>query len=292
MTLSGYLPRGAWPGWLGGFLLLPLLVMGVACDCDDDDCLRCRVDDQAPAAPRGLFSITGDNAVRLVWLANTEPDVAGYDIWWNYSYEGEYTYLGSVAHAAGIYEYEYLDTGAVNSVTYFYAVTAYDHSGNQSELSVELVKDTPRPEGTAVTLTNALDPSGLATAGFDLSTQRIVAGDDPAADFHFEYYVDGGWEHFVLLTGEVGGNGLDVQIQDMGWTSGFDEIGYAPPAGWSASGAVEAIREHTYVLLTRDGANGYYAKIRLAVVTPSHITFDWAFQADPWNQELVVGPGE
>lgn len=278
------------PAWWAVLLILPLALFGVACDCDDDDCVRCRVDDEPPAAPRGLFSITGDEEVTLVWLANTESDLEGYDVWWNYEYEGEYEYLASVGHVDGVYEYEFVDNGAVNGETYYYAVTAFDEAGNESPLSVEEVWDTPRPEGTAVTLTNALDGQGIETAGFDLSAHRVVAGDDPAADFHFEYYEDGGWEHFLLLTGELGGDGLDIRIQDMGWTANFDEIGFAPPDdGWSETGTAEAIREHTYVLLTQEDGSGYYAKIRLEAVSPSHITFDWAFQGDPWNRQLVVG---
>ncbi len=276
--------------WLAVLLVLALVFVGVACDSDDDDCICPRVDDDPPAAPRGLFSITGDQEVTLVWLANTESDVAGYDLWWNYEYEGEYEYLATVGHVEGFYDYEFIDNEAVNGETYFYAVTAFDEAGNESPMSIEEVWDTARPEGSAVTITNALNGQGLVTAGFDLSTQRVVAGDDPAADFHFEYYEEGGWEHFLLLTGEVGGDGLGVRIQDMGWTANFDEIGFAPPDdGWSETGTAEAIREHTYVLLTQEGSNGYYAKIRLAAVSPSHITFDWAFQTDPWNRQLVVG---
>ena len=157
---------------------------------------------------------------------------------------------------------------------------------------MENVFDTPRPEGSAVVITNALDERGFATAGFDLATHQVVAADDPAADFHFEAWSEAGWQHRVIYTGAYGSDGAEVQIQDMGWTESFEEIGYAPPdAGWSETGSGEAIAGHTYVLLTQQGSSGYYAKIRVWAVDGNHITFDWAYQVDPWNRELAVPDG-
>ena len=272
---------------LGG-ILTTSIVVGTGCRCDEDDCIRCDIDLDAPAAPRGLYSITGNNQVTLVWLANTEPDVEGYDVWWNYSFEGEYSYLGTVRHDENAYEFEFVDSGAANSETYFYAVTAFDRQGNESDLSFDSVQDTPRPDGFSVVLTNAEDPGARDSAGFDLESKLIVAADDPRADFHYVHYEDNGMDHYLIQTGVWNGAWDHVQVQDMGWTDSFDEIGYAPSGGWSESGIAEAIAGHTYVLLTQEGSNGYYAKIWLRAVSSSHITFDWAYQADPWNRELSV----
>ena len=41
----------------------------------------------------------------------------------------------------------YVDDDVRNGSTYFYAVSAYDYDGNESELSPEQVYDTPRPSG-------------------------------------------------------------------------------------------------------------------------------------------------
>ncbi len=60
-------------------LLATLVLLGlVMAGCGDDETTRPPV---PPAAPRGMFSITGDGNVTLVWLANTESDVVGYRIY-------------------------------------------------------------------------------------------------------------------------------------------------------------------------------------------------------------------
>ena len=46
----------------------------------------------------------------------------------------------------------YTDTTVRNGETYYYAVSAYDADGNESELSPEDASDTPRPEGRNVVL--------------------------------------------------------------------------------------------------------------------------------------------
>ncbi|MEO0156993.1 MAG: hypothetical protein ABIL07_07755, partial [candidate division WOR-3 bacterium] len=69
-----------------------------------------------------------------------------------------------------------------------------------------------------------------------------------------------------------------------GYTASFDEIGYAPDDGWSPTGIVEAIVGHTYVIWTWDN---HFAKIRVASLKPGYVIFDWAYQVDPGNPELV-----
>ncbi|MCK4305791.1 MAG: hypothetical protein KAY24_16255 [Candidatus Eisenbacteria sp.] len=274
-----------WPASLGAMLVLVALGIWGCESCDECSCVY--PDVTAPAAPRGLYSITGDNNVTLVWLANTEADLEGYSIWWNTSYEGEYECLATVS-PSGCYEEEFIDVGVINSNTYYYAVTAFDRSGNESDFSLENVWDTPRPGGADAVISSALEhPENPENAGFDLSQERVVNGSDPRADFHYQYWMD--TQEAFIVTEHWGGTGAHVLIQDMGWTADFDEIGFAPPDdGWSPSGVVEAIQHHTYVLLTLEGGYGYYAKIRLTAVSPSHIRFDWAFQADPWNQQLMA----
>ena len=216
-----------------------------------------------PAPPRGLFSVTGDGQVTLYWYANTEADIEGYNLWWSDSYEGLYELIETVDACAGCYR-ESAIVETPNGVTRFYAASAFDTSGNESGLSLEEVRDTPRPEGFSVTISNALSSDGYDTAGFDLSSATRVAANSPGSDFWYEYYEDMG--HGLLVAGsELYWPEDAAQIQDMGWTWDFDEIDVAPPdEGWSPTDITEAIREHTYVLLTRAGC---YAKIRLTART-------------------------
>jgi len=268
-------------------LVLPLLLVVAGCDWDDDEC-SCPVHDrEAPAAPRDLYSITGDEQVTLVWLANTELDVEGYYLWWSDSYIGPYHLITDLpACTDGCYWMEYVCTGLENSRTRFYAVSAYDDAGNESDLSHEEVWDTPRPEGHA-SIGNADEPGGFDVAGFDLRGKHVVAADSPDADFYYTYNDQTGG--YLVAGSDYYGGAETTDIQDMGWTDGFDEISFAPDdIGWSPTGTAEPITGHTYVVLTREG---YYAKIRLTEVGPGHAGFDWAIQLDAGNRQLKAPEG-
>ena len=55
--------------------LILLVAAGLVAGCDD------QADLTPPAAPRGVYSVTGDGKVTLHWLANTETDVAVYRVY-------------------------------------------------------------------------------------------------------------------------------------------------------------------------------------------------------------------
>ncbi len=267
-------------GWILLAALLPTLA---GCD-DDDDCPCPGPDLTAPAAPRGLYSITGDGQVTLVWLANTEPDLHGYDVWWSTAYDGEYHHIASLDPSGEYYE-EYVDQAARNGETYYYAVTAVDLAGNESELSREDVWDTPRPEGIAQVRARHALPS---QAGFDFDDGhtygRVVPADALDADFYYDYLPETG-EAFLVVA-----NPQYVLVQDMGYASSFQDIGFAPGAteGWSPTGVVEAIAGHVYAFRILDHALGFYAKVWLTGVTPGQIALWWAYQTQPGNQQLSV----
>jgi len=245
-------------------LLAPLLLTG----CVDDP-----HDVTPPAAPRGLYSTTGDGAVTLRWLANTEGDVAGYRIYEAPCAEGRGCPYERVGRTAGT---QFTVTGLVNGVTRYYAVAAYDESGNESDLSYEAVFDTPRPEGFGQALSSYQDvPS---TSGYDFSAYTTRAWDDSRCDMFFSF--NGTiYEMFVPDPANTG-------IQDMGWASSLDAIDYAPTSGWSPTGSVELIAGHDYVVWTSDN---HFAKFRVTSVG-SAVVFDWAYQVDAGNRELKIRP--
>lgn len=237
--------------------LLFLLFAG----CDEIE----QIDTIPPASPRGIRTISLDNAVELNWLENTEPDVAGYAVWWSDRYDGRYTLLGKTSGTA------FTDYDARNGVTTYYAVSAYDHEGNESDLSKEVVYDTPRPEGFGATVT---DYRTLPLkAGYDFSTLSSGPFDDQFTDFYFDA-ANGRFSMHVWT---------DTDIQDMGYTSSLDEISSAPVQGWSPSKTVEAIPGHTYVIWTWDD---HYAKVRVQETGSTRLVFDWAYQTATGNIEL------
>ncbi len=246
-------------------LLLPLLLFLGSCSKDPSSP---SYDRTPPFPPVGITSTSLDNAVELRWIENQEQDLAGYNIYASSSYNGHYSLIGTSRSSV------YTDRGARNGVTFYYAVTSFDYSGNESDLSRDVVYDTPRPEGRGVTLIDRFtDPR---RGGYEFAQYRVVHYDTDYTDVYME----------------TGGNGFpylvvwdDTDIQDMGYTTSIDEISVAPDDGWSPSGDALAIKGHTYVIWTHDN---HFAKIRITDASRTTITFDWAYQTAIGNPELFT----
>ncbi len=223
------------------------------------------LDTTPPTPPTGIIAINGDNQVTLSWYSNPERDVAGYNVYYAYSYHGKYTLIGSTNTNY------FVDNGAINGDTYYYAVTAYDYNGNESDLSYDVVYSTPRPEGFNQSIYDyRIYPD---YGGYSFTTYSTVAYDNIKSDFFFEnyngtYYLDV-WN--------------DSDIQDMGSTYNIYDIPYAPTSGWSPTKDEIAITGHTYVIRTWDN---HYAKVRVFSVSGDKISFDWAFQLVQGNRQL------
>lgn len=215
-------------------------------------------DNRPPSPPANIYTVTGDNRVDLTWDENSERDVAGYNIYYSTSYNGKYTLIGSSETNY------YIDYGAENGVTCYYAVTAYDYDGNESELSEDVVYDTPRPEGFNQAIYDYLMyPS---SSGYDFSSFAITPYDDDKTDFFFENYQG---EYYLNVWN-------DSDIQDMGPTRDIYDIDRAPENGWSTTKDVRAAVGHTYVIWTWDN---HFAKIRIKNITRDRVVFDWAYQS-------------
>lgn len=257
------------------FWLMPLaaLVLVAGCFEDNHHGVTAPHDTNAPAAPRGLFSVTGDGEVFLHWQANTESDVAGYHVYKSPCSSGSDCPYDLVGATTGT---SFTVSGLSNGETRYYAVAAYDRAGNESDLSYNDVYDTPRPEGFGRSLTNATD--GPATAGYDFSAFAVVPWNDAQADIYFS--TAGGTLHMSAPF-------VDTEIQDAGFASSLDAVDFAPPSGWSPTGTVELIVGHCYVLKISSSATvANYAKFRVTSLSSTRVTFDWAYQIDPNNGEL------
>ncbi len=254
-------------------LALAFLPFLAGCDdCIDDDCCHdgWYGDHIAPVRPAGVRSTTGDGRVTLTWLESRDEDVRGYRVYVSRRAEGPYDELGDTRQP------RFVDYGARNGHTYFYAVAAYDGCGNESELSYEDVFDTPRPEGRNLTLRSASHRPW--ESGYDFSEFTIQAPEDPGTDIYFQGSgPDGACMHAVSTR---------TRIQDMGYMPMVD-LDWAPDGGWSPAGRVELIPGHTYAVLTADG---FYAKFHVASLSSDRAVVDWAVQLDRGNRELSVQP--
>jgi len=223
-----------------------------------------------PSAPQGVYSVTGDSRVSLFWIRNTEPDFRDYALWRGPAYDGPFTKLGHTTATS------WIDDTAVNGATYFYAVSALSHSGLESDLSVESVFDTPRPEGFNLTLANS-DLGPDVGAGYDFSTGLVRRADDPLTDVYF--YAQGGLR--LLVARDV-----NTDVQDAGYTP-LEDLDWAPDDGWSPTGEVELIPGHSFYVWTRDNN---YAKVECVAVSSTQVTLNWAYQLVPGNPELKPHP--
>ncbi|MFO7447483.1 MAG: hypothetical protein R6W90_14020 [Ignavibacteriaceae bacterium] len=234
-----------------------------ACNINDDD--DWYYDNNPPAPPAGIEVFNGDDRVDITWNWNRESDVAGYNVYFSYSYSGEYTLIGSTS------DNYFIDRDAVNGNTYYYAVTAYDFNGNESDLSDDVIYSTPRPEGYNQAIYDYI--SYPNSGGYSFTTYSPVPYDGDDADFFFEnyqgtYYL-GVWD--------------DTDIRDMGPTRDIYDIPEAPETGWSPSKDEIAIPGHTYVIWTWDN---HFAKVRVKSISRDRIVFDWAFQLVEGERQL------
>jgi hypothetical protein len=288
--------RNAWKATL-------LVAAGAAfalAGCSDDDEY---VDLTPPAIPSGVTSITGDGAVYVRWLPNKENDLAGYRVWWDGDGDEEFEELARISEfEEGVYQDngtptasdDFLEYGDIlgfdfNGTYNSYAISAFDHAGNESDLSWEYVVDVPRPEGYDL----RLEPRSAFPqfSGYDLSSLSSQA--QPWNDIETDFWFDidaGSVPRFYA-------NNAWVRISDAGFQSydgfgGIDGVDIAPANGWSADGVVEAIPGHTYVLRIRNassasfGPDDNYAKIWLEGFEAGGALIWWAYQEVPGERQF------
>lgn len=218
-----------------------------------------------PSPPRGISTATGDHFVEIFWLANPEADVAGYKIYSSSTAQGRFTFIASTGQP------HFVDAGIQNGVTYYYAVSAYDFDGNESDPSADIAYDTPRPEGYDVQIADYRRNPG--SAGYDFSTYSVGNYDDQYTDLFFENFNG----TFYLNVWD------DSNIRDMGYTASVYDIAYAPADGWSPTKDARVYPGHTYAVQTWDN---HYAKVRVINVSLAGVNFDWVYQLQEGNPRL------
>jgi hypothetical protein len=223
-----------------------------------------------PAPPQGVYSVTGDEQVTIHWIKNTERDFSQYSVWRGPDFDGPYTRLGFTEATM------WIDDTANNAETYFYAISAIDRSGNESEFSEESVFDTPRPEGSGLVLVNySQEPDG--PSGYDFSMGVVRLADDPNTDVFF----DAGGGVWLLVARDI-----NTDVQDAGYRD-IQTLDWAPDDGWSPTGEAELIPGHSYYVWTRDN---HYAKVECVTVNDDQVVLNWAYQLVPGNPELKPHP--
>ena len=248
-------------------LLTALICAGISgcyIDTNDDS------DNEPPAVPRGVTTITGDEEIIIEWYPNGEYDLAGYQVW-----RGQNgTNFDSLAEVSENTT-RYIDSTVRNGETYFYAVSAYDTDGNESELSPENASDTPRPEGQNVSLDDY--NTFPDRSGFDFSRPEkgSIPWDMPTTDIYF------GFDTEVNVTYLYSDN--DTFLQDLGYHEDFHAVDVVPAEGYTTL-FIELIAGHIYAINTPDDN---FAKIHVRQISEERVIFDWAYQTDPKNVQLA-----
>lgn len=249
-------------------IIISLIFLILIQSCDVHEVGYHEVDYDPPGPPTGVVVLNGDYRVDIYWDDNRESDLAGYNVFYSYSYDGKYTLIGSSSYNS------FIDYDAVNGETYYYAVTAYDYNGNESDLSRDVVYATPRPEGFNQAIFDYRRfPNN---SGYSFSLYSVVSYDSIDVDFFFENFEG----YFYLNVWD------DTDIQDMGPTVDIYDIPTAPITGWSTTKDAVAVEGHTYVIWTW---NNHFAKIRISSITSERMVFDWTYQLAEGNRQLKRG---
>ncbi|MBP3965444.1 S-layer homology domain-containing protein [Paenibacillus lignilyticus] len=124
------------------------------------------VGNEAPLKPTGLESIAGDGNVTVSWTANTEADLAGYNVYRD----------GTLVTASPITATSLKLNDLENGKTYQIKVTAVDTAGNESEQAA--VSATPHDQTAPKKPTGlqASEGDGNVTVSWTANTEADLAG--------------------------------------------------------------------------------------------------------------------
>jgi hypothetical protein len=253
---------------------LVALILLTACSrhCCDDRRDDCYYDHTSPQVPYGVYTVTGDNWVKVYWEPVSDRDLSTYGVYWNDTASGYYERIAMTDATS------YTVNGLVNGETYYFAVDAWDLCGNSSDLSYETVFDTPRPAGYGLRLWEASefpDEAGIDFSEYSYGTQgMIVPWDDPYADVYLE---SEGNRLFLTATAD------DTDLLFWGYAETLDDIDYAPDTGWISGGSLLISQSNAYLVWTWDN---HFAKVLVTREQNDNITLDWAYQIDEGNPEL------
>ena len=244
-----------------------------------------------PPLPDGPFVIAMDNANYVTWgvASRGAADFSHYKV---------YQDLGTEAFLLGETDSEgFIDLLAQNGDTYQYFVTAVDELGHESDGSV-LAEGTPRPDFHGEWVYDRV--THPAQSGFrfveDEATDPLRGGSDTDTHFWLETDVDGWWL--------VAGAGTTFHRDPFATTAltcgpASDEfcadVPVAPASNYSAADLPVNAQESYVFRVVGDDGEIHYGVIRVEFVgfdgPDAIMIFDWAYQLQPGNPNLVPGVG-
>lgn len=164
--------------------------------------------------------------VTLAWDANTEPDLAGYRIHYGTS-SGVYPFSVDLRKNTGCTISD-LEEGT----TYFFAATAYDTHGDESEFSRELHYTTPSEDQSAVAQPDAIivdngDIDTFHTGSWQVDSEPDAYGDDSlysyGGTYSFETDVDNVYDISIWWSAN-GSRCTSVPVEIYDWNKLIDTV--------------------------------------------------------------------
>ncbi|HUP52520.1 MAG TPA: hypothetical protein VM198_08590 [Longimicrobiales bacterium] len=245
-----------------------------------------------PPVPDAPQVIALDGAAYFIWGADARgaPDFSHYRV---YQDAGGTSYLLGETDSEG-----FLDLLAGNGDTYAYFVTSMDTDGHESAGSAS-ASGTPRPDFTAEFMYDHFADPTQSGFFFQPEETTLAVGDGSVlGDVHFRFETDvSGW-WLVPGTGtEVYDAGFTTALKcGVGADAGCTDVSVAPSSGYTAADVSLAV-ESSYVLRVI-GADGltHYGVIRVTHLgldqnSDAIMIFDWAYQLQEGNRNLVSQPG-
>lgn len=249
--------------------------------------------------PATLLSISLNAAIHLEWddspFVNAPTRFKWYRIY-SASYDLDTGLCGTNWSLEGTtVAPEFLASALSNGAPRCFGVSAVSTEGYESLWS-PLRQDTPRPDARN-TLAFAYDEN-QAQAGFrfwqdvnaDGRAQSSELGlilDGNRTDIDFWVYRDPS-DSTLWLVPEF--TGTRIRLYSTSPLADLTSIDFAPVAGYTRD-MIEATPGYGYVFEIVEGATLRYGALRVTHVGRDYLIFDWSFQTDPGNPELVVRAG-
>lgn len=248
-------------------------------------------------SPNDIWSYSLDGAILVAWADNpylAEPE--GFDTYRVYSstYDLDAGLCGDTWFLEGTtIAPEFLSSALTNGVSRCLAVSAVSIEGWESLWS-DAVADTPRPEARNVFMTPVeQDPStaefrffeNLNGDGFvDDNELGLVRDNTAVNDFRL---TRSGTTIFI----EMARSATIVALYSASPIDDLTDIDVAPVSGYSAA-AISAEPGFGYVFEIDEG-DGFlrYGALRMTHVGQDFVLFDWSYQTDPGNPQLLIRGG-
>ena len=243
-------------------------------------------------APNTLLSVSLDRAIQMSWspnARNADPTLFDYYRVYSTPYDLDQNLCDGdfwVLEGTTVSE-DFLATGLTNGAPRCFAVSTVSRDGHESLWS-DLRADTPRYDSRNLLVFAAQD--SLQASGFRFhfpSTGEmgaVVAGSRTDIDFKLERRADGS----VWITPVR--DGTRLALYSTSPVTDLTSIDIAPERNEFSTGAIEAVPGYAYVVETMLSDGLHYGALRVTHTTSDYMIFDWAYQSDPGNPELVVLP--